>query len=344
VAIEITAIDETNTRIRTKELVDQLARHDRFGMIGLVGVQSNQFSRSLDIARPLRAAGIPVVISGSPVTGRLAIPPEIQNDLRQALDMGCSLFAGDAENGRLDTVILDAAKGSLQPVYDDVPALPALESVPSPFLPQEVLKRMIDHYAGFDPSRGCPFQCTFCTLVDTRGRKSRRHSVDDVEQSIRAHHRSSIPWFFITADNFAQSQDWDAIFDRIILLRERDRIELMLAIEVGPRCHEIPNFVAKAARAGVRKAFIGPKNVNPPSQLAAEKGETKTGDSRCIILAWKKAGVTVYPGCILDFPNKTGRSARKGGNEPMADAPEFFCYAAASSRIRRAIPLRGKRS
>jgi hypothetical protein len=103
VAIDITAIDETNTRVRTQEIIVQLARHEGFGMVGLIGVQPKQFARSLDIARPLRAAGISVVISGSPVTGPLAMLPGAQNDLKQALDMGCSLFDGDAENGRGDS-------------------------------------------------------------------------------------------------------------------------------------------------------------------------------------------------------------------------------------------------
>ena len=62
VAIDISAFDETNTRIHTKTIIDQFKRHDGFGMVGLVGVQSNQFPRALDIARPLRQAGIPVVI------------------------------------------------------------------------------------------------------------------------------------------------------------------------------------------------------------------------------------------------------------------------------------------
>src|ERR1044071_4777218 len=50
VEIDIVAVDETNTRIRPKAIIEQLARHRGFGMVGLVGVQSNQFPRALDIA------------------------------------------------------------------------------------------------------------------------------------------------------------------------------------------------------------------------------------------------------------------------------------------------------
>ena len=45
IAIDISATDETNTRVKVKDIVAQLKRHDNFGMVGLVGVQSNQFPR-----------------------------------------------------------------------------------------------------------------------------------------------------------------------------------------------------------------------------------------------------------------------------------------------------------
>src|SRR5437868_13179575 len=50
VAIDIVAIDETNTRIDIPALLARLRRHDNFGLVALVGVQSNQYPRALDIA------------------------------------------------------------------------------------------------------------------------------------------------------------------------------------------------------------------------------------------------------------------------------------------------------
>src|SRR5262245_38698112 len=197
-AIDITVIDEIHSRVRIERLLALLRRHDGFGLVGLVGVQSNQFPRALDIARPLRAAGLPVVIGGFHVSGCLAMLPEMQADLQHALDMGCSLFAGEAEDGRIDAVISDAANGGLKPVYNYMDDLPALQAAPTPFLPPQVLKRTIDHYASFDAGRGCPFQCSFCTIINVQGRRSRRRSADDVEQLVRAHYQHGIRWFFIT--------------------------------------------------------------------------------------------------------------------------------------------------
>ncbi len=57
VKIDITVIDETNTRVNVPALLDRFQRHGNFGMVGLVGVQSNQHPRALDIARPFCMAG-----------------------------------------------------------------------------------------------------------------------------------------------------------------------------------------------------------------------------------------------------------------------------------------------
>src|SRR5579875_1898076 len=54
VDIAITAIDETNTRVRVRRIVRELK--GKSALVALVGVQSNQYPRALDIARPLRAA------------------------------------------------------------------------------------------------------------------------------------------------------------------------------------------------------------------------------------------------------------------------------------------------
>src|SRR6185436_2220937 len=104
VDIVITAMDETNTRIVPAEIVERLRTAGGRALVGLVGVQSNQFPRAMDIARPLRAAGIPVCIGGFHVSGCLAMLPGVPDDLREALDLGIALFAGEAE-GRLDDVI-----------------------------------------------------------------------------------------------------------------------------------------------------------------------------------------------------------------------------------------------
>ena len=305
VAIDISAMDETNTRVRIKDIVAQFKQHDGFGMVGLVGVQSNQFPRSLDIARPLRAAGIPVVIGGFHVSGCLAMLPNMQADLKAALDMGCSLFAGEAEDGRFDKVMQDAAHGTLQPIYNYMDDLPGIESTPTPFLPAANLKRTANHYASFDAGRGCPYQCSFCTIINVQGRKSRRRTPDDIEHLLRHHLAQGFHWFFVTDDNFARNKDWEPIFDRIIRLREVEGLNIKMIIQVDTLCHKIPNFIEKAARAGVKKVFLGLENINPANLIAAKKRQNKITEYRKMILAWKQAKVITYAGYILGFPADT---------------------------------------
>ncbi|HXF88840.1 MAG TPA: radical SAM protein, partial [Xanthobacteraceae bacterium] len=185
VAIDIDLIDETNTRVKIPKLIARLRRHRNFGLIALVGVQSNQYPRALDIARPFRAAGIPVVIGGFHVSGCLSMLDGGAIDLDRARELGISLFAGEAEN-RLADIVRDAAHGRLRPLYDFMQDLPGLGGTPVPFLPRRFVKRTAGTNASFDAGRGCPFQCSFCTIINVQGRKSRFRTPDDIERIVRA--------------------------------------------------------------------------------------------------------------------------------------------------------------
>src|SRR5712671_2176269 len=274
VDVDLTAVDETNTRIRPKDIIDLLRRHDGFGMVGLVGVQSNQYPRALDIARPLRAAGINVALGGFHPSGLLSMFPTLMPDLQVALDMGITLYAGEAE-GRIDDFLHDAVTGSWKPIYNYIEDLPSLEGAITPFLPHQFVERTIGNLSSFDAGRGCPFQCSFCTIINVQGRKSRRRSPDDVEAIIRENVTQGLRSFFITDDNFARNKDWEVILDRIIHLREVDKIDIRLIIQVDTLCHKIPNFIEKARRAGVTRVFIGLENINPANLLAAKKRQNK---------------------------------------------------------------------
>ncbi|MFZ3360126.1 MAG: radical SAM protein, partial [Xanthobacteraceae bacterium] len=327
VDIDITAIDETNTRVRVDRIIAELRANNNFGFVGLVGVQSNQYPRSLHIAKPLRAAGIPVIVGGFHVSGMLAMFPAVMADLQAALDMGVTLFAGEAE-GRMDQVVRDAAAGALQPIYNYVDELPALEDAVTPFLPGNSVRKTIGNVTTFDAGRGCPFQCSFCTIINVQGRKSRRRSPEDVERILRKNYEHGIDRFFITDDNFARNKDWEPIFDRIIKLREQDGMDVRFLIQVDTLCHKIPNFVAKAKRAGVTRIFIGLENINPDNLLAAKKRQNKITEYRNMLLAWKAAGIWTYAGYILGFPNDTPESARRDieiiKKEMPLDVLEFF--------------------
>ena len=127
-----------------------------------------------------------------------------------------------------------------------------------------------------------------------QGRKSRRRSPDDVERIVRENAAQGIFHFFITDDNFARNKDWEPIFDRLIQLREVEKIKIRLIIQVDTLCHRMPNFIAKAARAGVKRVFIGLENISPDNLAAAKKKQNKITEYRKMLLAWKNVGVITY--------------------------------------------------
>ena len=126
-AIEITALDETNTRIKPATIAKTIQANGGLGLVAFVGVQSNQFPHAMDMARKFRKSGIEVAIGGFHVSGCLAMLPEMPADLQEAQALGISLFAGEAEEGRLDLVFRDAAAKQLRPLYNFMKDLPSIE-------------------------------------------------------------------------------------------------------------------------------------------------------------------------------------------------------------------------
>ena len=303
VEFEIHVYDETNARIRPIHLA-RVIEHAGAGMVMLVGVQSNQFPRALDIAAPLRARGIQVVIGGFHVSGTISMLNGLDLDLDRARAIGVSLFAGEAE-GRLDQVLQDAAAAALKPLYNFMDDLPNIEGTPIPLMAAERAQRTAGSATTFDAGRGCPYQCSFCTIINVQGRKSRRRSPDDVEKIIRVNYAQGLRSFFITDDNFARNKDWEPILDRLIRLRQVEKLNIGFIIQVDTLCHKLPNFVAKCALAGVRRVFIGLENINPANLLGAKKRQNKITEYRTMLLAWKSARVITYAGYILGFPNDT---------------------------------------
>jgi radical SAM superfamily enzyme YgiQ (UPF0313 family) len=327
VDIRIISWDETNTRIVPAQIVDHIRAAGGQGLVGLVGVQTNQFPRAMDIARPLRAAGIPVCMGGFHVSGCIAMLPEMPPELQEALALGITLFAGEAEE-RLDDVLRAAALSELPPLYDFMKELPGLEGMPIPYLPADVVSRTHGMRTSFDAGRGCPFLCSFCTIINVQGRKSRSRSADDVERIIRANLAQGVRNFFITDDNLSRNQNWEAIFDRLIRMREQDKQRIYIIAQVDTACHKIRGFIEKAARAGVNRVFIGLENINPDSLKGAQKGQNQITEYRAMLQAWHRVGTLTYAGYILGFPGDSPASIERDlaiiQRELPIDILEFF--------------------
>jgi hypothetical protein len=327
VRIEVGVRDESTCVLPLRRLIRRFKRNGLNGLVCLVGVQTNQFPRALDIARQLRGAGIQVAIGGFHVSGCLAMLPELPPDLREAQALGVCLFAGEAED-RLDDLLRAAHERRLAPLYNFMSQLPGLEAQPLPVLPAPHIRGYLGNIASFDAGRGCPFACSFCTIINVQGRKSRSRTADDVEALIRVGAAQGVRSYFITDDNFARNKNWEAILDRIIQLRHAHGLKIHLNMQVDTLCHKIPNFVEKAALAGCTKVFIGLENINPANLQGACKGQNQITEYRAMLQAWRRVKVLTFAGYILGFPHDTPDSIARDiaviQRELPIDILEFF--------------------
>ena len=326
----INAYDEMNIVIPVDDIISKFKNNDKRGIVFFVGVQSNQFPRTMDIARLFCDENIQVAIGGFHVSGCIAMLSELPEELKDATEKGIALFAGEAEEERLVEVFNDAYQEKLKPIYNHLDDLPGLEGQPMPIMPASVAERFVSKIGSFDAGRGCSFLCSFCTVINVQGRKSRYRDPDDVEKMIRSNISNGINDFFLTDDNFARNKNWEAIFDRLINLRENQGFKhVKFTMQIDSLAHKIKNFVSKAARAGCRRVFIGLESINPENLQAVNKRQNKITEYRRMFQAWRNARVVTVAGYILGFPADTPEKIEQDiktiQQELPVDLLEFFC-------------------
>lgn len=129
--------------------------------------------RAYQIADRFRSRGIKVAMGGMHAS---KLPEE-------ALQHCDSVLVGEAED-LWPTLLYDVQQGQLKQVYRHSEGYPALDNRPP-----------VDwkHYRGkgylpvhfVETTRGCPFNCEFCSVTSSFGGKFRNRSIDDIEQEIR---------------------------------------------------------------------------------------------------------------------------------------------------------------
>ena len=187
---------------------------------------------------------------------------------------------------------------------------------------------LLADYPSFDAGRGCPFQCSFCTIINVQGRKSRYRTADDVEAIVRANAAQGVTRFFVTDDNFARNRNWEPILDRLIELREREKHPDQASCPGRHALPPHPGLHREGRRAGCTRVFIGLENINPGiAARHARSGRTRSGNTaRCC----RRGGARVmtWAGYILGFPTDTPESIARDieiiKRELPIDILEFF--------------------
>jgi len=329
VDLQVHLFDETVQKIPVERICRPTRGRKEQKIVCLVGVQTNQFPRATDLARRFRSAGLTVLIGGFHVSGYLSMIHEIPPDIQSLLDEGVTIVKGEVEE-TWSEILQDAVGGRLKPLYDFVDDKPDLFTKPIPILDTRLMKRFVaSNFGTIDCGRGCPFNCSFCTIINVQGRKMRVRSAETIADAIRENwRRNHVDFYFFTDDNFARNAQWERIFDTLIKLREQEQIDVKFMMQVDVLCYKIKNFVDKARRAGCTKVFIGMESINPESLKDAAKTQNKAEDYVNLIDAWRKAEVSTHVGYILGFPHDSEESLRHDldrlMNEIQVQQASFF--------------------
>jgi radical SAM superfamily enzyme YgiQ (UPF0313 family) len=313
--------------------VNRICRSEHWGLaktiVCLVGVQTNQFPRACDLAYQFRKAGLTVLIGGFHVSGYLALLPDIPADIQRLMDAGVTIVKGEVEETWGD-LLLDAVNQRLKPMYDFLNAKPDLYTKPIPAIRKKYLSKFIaSNFGTLDCGRGCPFECTFCTIINVQGRKMRFRSAEHIAKAIRRnYYENGITFYFFTDDNFARNKNWEGIFDVLIKLRNDEKIPVEFMMQVDVLSWKIKNFVTKARQAGCINVFIGMESVDPGNLAAAGKKQNQVHEYRQLIQAYRDCDISSHVGYILGFPFDTVDSIRRDlkflMNEVQPDHASFF--------------------
>ena len=320
VDLRIHVLDEAVSKIRLDEIVRLRRRRGERVAVCLVGVQTNQFCRAADTALALRREGVAVIVGGFHISGVLAMFRDVPPEVQQLLDAGVSVVAGEVEHRWAD-LLRDAYRGCLKPVYRFTDDLPDLTDAPGPLIDKQYLRKFVSsNFGTIDCSRGCPFNCSFCTIINVQGRKARHRSPECIAETLRhSYLESGVNFYFFTDDNFARNPAWEQIFDKLIGFREQEGIRIKFMMQVDVLSYRIPGFVEKAARAGCTNVFIGIETLNSQNLKDAEKPQNHVEDYRTLIDAWHNARVSTHAGYIIGFPNDTEEGVRDNVSRLMRD-------------------------
>ena len=145
-------------------------------------------------------------------------------------------------------------------------------------------------------SRGCPYDCSFCTVTTTFGRKMRYRSPERVVAEMRKHDLDNTI-FFIYDDNFAanprRTREMLAAFRT---LPSKPRFSAQVRADLA----RDPDLLDEMRAAGADTFFIGLESVNQESLTNAKKRQdlTKVGEH---LAAIHQRGIVVHGMFVLGF-------------------------------------------
>ena len=161
--IRVDTFDETTQKVPVKKIVHWSRRPGTKLVVCLVGVQTNQFPRAVDMGKQFRAYGIDVMIGGFHTSGTVNMLSPDEPDLQELYQESIVVVSGEVE-GKWEGILTDLLNGQLKPLYSfaqDLKNLVDIENAPLPVLNPETMKHFARPTFGtVDASRGCPTATT----------------------------------------------------------------------------------------------------------------------------------------------------------------------------------------
>jgi radical SAM superfamily enzyme YgiQ (UPF0313 family) len=332
IAIQVDTFDETAQKVPVKQIVRWSRQPATKLVVGLVGVQTNQFPRALDLGKQFRAHGIDVIMGGFHTSGTINMLGEQEPDIQELIRESIIVVSGEVE-GYWEGILADVLNGRLKPVYSfakDLKNLVNIEEAPPPVMNPKTMKHFASSSFGtVETSRGCPFACTFCTIINVQGRIMRERSPESIAALVRKNYlENGFNFYFFTDDNFVRKKQWRETFEALIRLRQEGiKIAFMMQVDLARKPKD---FVRLAAEAGCSQVFIGVESVNPQNLKAQGKAQNKVDEYRNNIREWHDAGIVVQTGYIIGMPFDTKDQIRRDiqylMDEIQPDVASFFMF------------------
>jgi len=289
--IDIHAVDEyVQTDLDYLEL---LRAADEPTLLALVGVQSHQFHRALDLAALAVDNGCMAVLGG---------PHPMTCDTSAHHGRGVSFALSEAELV-WHRILEDAiAHGELEDVYGGDRRWQAELDPPTLIPPSSRdLQRYASRMLGVYPARGCPYRCNFCSIIKITGHQVRSQPVETTLASLRAARRAGVRAIFFTSDNFNKYPQAVELLEAMI----DERIGLPFFVQCDVQVVKQPGLIESLGRAGCFQMFLGVESFDRATLNAAQKPQNHPRVYRAIVALCRAAGIATTFANILGFPQDT---------------------------------------
>jgi len=271
----------------------QLLHHDPdvTTLVALVGVQSHQFHRALDLTAYARHHGVRHCIIGG--------PHPMTCDTSPLQGRGVSFALAEAEL-IWQQILEDALDGELQPVYGAdrrwAEQLPATVINP-PSL--EELARYTAPMLGISPVRGCPYQCNYCSVIKISGRQVRSPDIESTLESLRRAKRIGVELIMFVSDNFNKFPK----VQELLLAMIDERLGLQFFCQCDTQIAKSPELVELLGRAGCLEIFVGVESFNRKTLKAAKKYHNHPEHYAEIVTLCNEVGIRPHFSNIIGFPD-----------------------------------------